>query len=57
MVGDIRPANIFLSQGEQIKVGTLESFPHEQTNYAKFNNKLVHTYDVLLAPEDLKLAS
>lgn len=56
-MGDIRPTNIFLSQGEQIKVGTLESFPHEQTNYAKFNNKLVHTYDVLLAPEDLKLAS
>lgn len=49
-LGDIRPQNIFIDDREQIKMGSLYSFPNEKTGYEKFINKSSPDYHVYLAP-------
>lgn len=48
-VGDIRPENVFINFEGQTKIGSLYSFPNEQTNYKKSINQ----ENTLLAPEDV----
>lgn len=57
VVGDIKPLNVFISNDEKVKIACQHSFPYEKSNYAKFTDKIKPTYDVLLAPEDLKAAT
>jgi len=48
-VGDIRPENVFINFDGQVKVGSLYSYPNENTNYKKSIDQEV----TLLAPEDV----
>lgn len=57
VVGDIRPQNVFINQDEKVKIACLHSFPYEKSNYAKYTDALKPSYDVVLAPEDLKSAT
>mgnify|MGYP000212241741 CR=1 FL=1 len=56
-LGDVRPENIFVSNDEKIKIGSIHTFPFEKTGYEKFMNKGSPDYHVCLAPEDLRAAS
>ena len=33
--GDIRPDNIFINEDGQVKIASIDSWPSEQSNYAK----------------------
>lgn len=57
VLGDIRPSNVFISRKEEVRVGCLQSFPYETSNYAKFVDKIKPCDEVFLAPEDLKSAT
>jgi hypothetical protein len=48
-VGDIRPENVFINFDGQVKIGTLQSYPNEKSNYKKAIDNEV----TLLAPEDV----
>ncbi len=50
-VGDIRPDNIFINEDGQVKVACVDSWPGEQTNYAKAFYEKEITY---LSPEEIK---
>jgi serine/threonine protein kinase len=56
-VGDIKPENVFINHEEKVKIGILPSFPYESTNFEKAKDPLGKSKNVVLAPEDLKLAS
>jgi DNA-binding helix-hairpin-helix protein with protein kinase domain len=49
-VGDIRPHNVFISNDQKVKIGSLASFPYEQTNFSKLNEIINPSFKTLLAP-------
>ena len=56
-LGDVRPESIFVSNDEKIKIGSIHTFPNEQTGFEKLINKGSPDYHVYLAPEDIRAAS